>query len=71
MVYIYLCTFISMCMKPELEVPKNTEWQEQISHNSVPKIYFVSMCLYIIITIMLWVRSLFSFIKHYTIIILC
>ncbi len=23
-------------MKPELEVLKNTEWQEQISHNSVP-----------------------------------
>ncbi len=23
-------------MKPELEMPKNTEWQEQISHNSVP-----------------------------------
>ncbi len=25
-----------MNMKPELEVPKNTEWQEQISHNSMP-----------------------------------
>ncbi len=24
-----------MNMKPELEVPKNTEWQEQISHKSV------------------------------------
>ncbi len=25
-----------MYMKLELEVPKNTEWQEQISHNSMP-----------------------------------
>ncbi len=23
-------------MRPELEMPKNTEWQEQISHNSMP-----------------------------------
>ncbi len=27
---------IDMYMKPELEVHKTTEWQEQISHNSMP-----------------------------------
>ncbi len=27
---------MSYYMKPELEMPKNTEWQEQISHNSMP-----------------------------------
>ncbi len=32
---------------------------------------YISMCLYIIITIMLWVLSIYSFIKHYTIVILC
>ncbi len=32
---------------------------------------YISMCLYIIITIMLCVISIYSFIKHYTIIILC
>ncbi len=26
-------------MKPELEMHKNTEWQEQISHNSVPDVF--------------------------------
>ncbi len=26
-------------MKPELEMPKNTEWQEQISHNSMPNAF--------------------------------
>ncbi len=30
---------IYMYMKPELEMPKNTEWQEQISHNSVPNAF--------------------------------
>ncbi len=33
--------------------------------------YIHSMCLYIIITIMLWVLSIYHFIKHYTIVILC
>ncbi len=32
---------------------------------------YTSMCLYIIITIMLWVLSIYTFIKHYTIVILC
>ncbi len=32
---------------------------------------YITMCLYIIITIMLWVLYIYSFIKHYTIIILC
>ncbi len=32
---------------------------------------YMSMCLYITITIMLWVLSIYSFIKNYTIIILC
>ncbi len=32
---------------------------------------YISMCLYIIITIMLWVLSIYPFIKHYTITILC
>ncbi len=27
-------------MKPELEVPKNTEWQEQISHINAYKLKF-------------------------------
>ncbi len=32
---------------------------------------YISMCLYIIITIMIWVFSIYSVIKHYTIVILC
>ncbi len=32
---------------------------------------FSTMCLYIIITIMLWVLSIYYFIKHYTIVFLC
>ncbi len=32
---------------------------------------YISMCLCIIITIMLWVLSIYRFIKHYTIVILC
>ncbi len=31
---------------------------------------YITMCLYIIITIMLWVLSIYPFIKHYTIVIL-
>ncbi len=27
-------------MEPELEVPKNTEWQEQISHKSMPDTFW-------------------------------
>ncbi len=26
---------VTMYMEPELEMPKNTEWQEQISHKSI------------------------------------
>ncbi len=26
-------------MEPELEVPKNAEWQEQISHKSMPDVF--------------------------------
>ncbi len=32
---------------------------------------YITMCLYITITIMLWVLSIYPFIKHYSIVILC
>ncbi len=32
---------------------------------------YISMCLYIIIAIMVWVLFICPFIKHYTIVILC
>ncbi len=32
---------------------------------------YITMCLYITITILLWVLSIYPFIKHYTIVILC
>ncbi len=31
---------------------------------------YITMCLYITITILLWMLSIYSFIKHYTIVIL-
>ncbi len=31
---------------------------------------YITMCLYITITILLWVLSIYRFIKHYTIVIL-
>ncbi len=35
----------SWYMEPELEVPKNTEWQEQINHKSVPDVDINTFCL--------------------------
>ncbi len=32
---------------------------------------YITMCLYINITILLWVLSIYPFIKHYTVVILC
>ncbi len=32
---------------------------------------YITMCLYNTITIMFWVLSIYTFIKHYTIVILC
>ncbi len=45
---LFICCKNKMCttsvsiryMKPELEVPKTTEWQEQISHKSVPDTFW-------------------------------
>ncbi len=32
---------------------------------------YITMCLFIIITMMLWVLSIYPFVKHYTIVIVC
>ncbi len=45
-----------MYMKPELDVPKNTEWQEQINHNTYLPSHYIIMTKfqYILIIFIAW-----------------